>query len=142
MEYAVLNNGVKMPMEGFGVFQIPDPAECEQAVLDAVPAAEAVEMDLVAGETERALMKQIAAYCEAVRLAGRDYDPSHINRYLVELAGAFHKFYTDCRIRGEEPRLLSARLKLAACTRVVLKNGMDLLGVTAPEQMEKLTEAE
>ena len=36
MEYAVLNNGVKMPMEGFGVFQIPDPAECEQAVLDAV----------------------------------------------------------------------------------------------------------
>ena len=36
MEYAVLNNGVKMLMEGFGVFQIPDPAECEQAVLDAV----------------------------------------------------------------------------------------------------------
>ena len=69
----------------------------------AVPAAEAVEMDLVAGETERALMKQIAAYCEAVRLAGRDYDPSHINRYLVELAGAFHKFYTDCRIRGRSP---------------------------------------
>lgn len=36
MEYAVLNNGLKMPMEGFGVFQVPDPAQCEQAVLDAV----------------------------------------------------------------------------------------------------------
>ena len=35
MEYAVLNNGIKMPMEGFGVFQVPDPAQCEQAVLDA-----------------------------------------------------------------------------------------------------------
>ena len=36
MEYAVLNNGLKMPMEGFGVFQVPDPAQCEQAVLDAI----------------------------------------------------------------------------------------------------------
>ena len=36
MEYAVLNNGIKMPMEGFGVFQVPDPAQCEQAVMDAI----------------------------------------------------------------------------------------------------------
>ena len=36
MEYAVLNNGIKMPMEGFGVFQVPDPSQCEQAVLDAI----------------------------------------------------------------------------------------------------------
>lgn len=38
MEYTILNNGVKMPMEGFGVFQVPDPKQCEQAVLDAVSA--------------------------------------------------------------------------------------------------------
>ena len=90
---------------------------------------------LLSGETEQALIKQIALFCEALRLAARDYDPSHINRYLVELAGAFHKFYTDCRIKGEESHLLAARLKLAASTRTVLKNGMDLLGVTAPEKM-------
>lgn len=36
MEYIKLNNGIKMPMEGFGVFQIPDPKQCEQAVLDAI----------------------------------------------------------------------------------------------------------
>lgn len=36
MEYVTLNNGLKMPMEGFGVFQVPDPAQCEQAVLDAI----------------------------------------------------------------------------------------------------------
>ena len=36
MEYVTLNNGVKMPLEGFGVFQVPDPAQCEQAVVDAV----------------------------------------------------------------------------------------------------------
>lgn len=36
MEFTTLNNGIKMPMEGFGVFQVPDPAQCEQAVLDAI----------------------------------------------------------------------------------------------------------
>ena len=36
MDYVTLNNGVKMPMEGFGVFQVPDPIQCEQAVLDAI----------------------------------------------------------------------------------------------------------
>ena len=102
---------------------------------DTVPAARDVDMSLIAGETETALMKQLAAYCEEVRLAARDYDPSHLNRYLVDLAGAFHRFYTACRIKGEEPHLLAARLKLAASARTVLKNGMDLLGVTAPEKM-------
>ena len=36
MEYATLNNGIQMPSEGFGVFQVPDPAQCENAVLDAI----------------------------------------------------------------------------------------------------------
>ena len=101
----------------------------------AVPAAGDVDVSLLSGETELALMKQISLYCETLRLAARDYEPSHINRYLVELAGCFHRFYTACRIKGEEPAVLSARLKLADLTRSVLKNGLLLLGVDAPEKM-------
>ncbi len=101
----------------------------------AVPAAGDVDVSLLSGETDLALMKQISLYCETLRLAARDYDPSHINRYLVELAGCFHRFYTACRIKGEEPAVLSARLKLADLTRSVLKNGLLLLGVDAPEKM-------
>ena len=93
------------------------------------------DVSLLTGETERALMKQIAQFCEAVRLAARDYDPSYINRYLQELAGCFHRFYTACRIRGEEPAVRDARLKLADDTRVVLRNGLKLIGVDAPEKM-------
>ena len=93
------------------------------------------DVSLLAGETERALMKQIAQFCEAVRLAARDYDPSYINRYLQELAGCFHRFYTACRIRGEEAAVRDARLKLADDTRVVLRNGLKLIGVDAPEKM-------
>ena len=86
-------------------------------------------------ESEIALIKQLAVYCEAVRLAARDYDPSHINRYLIDLAAAFHKFYNACRIKGEEDSILRARLKLADTVRSVLRNGMELIGSSAPEKM-------
>ena len=101
----------------------------------AVPAAADVDFALLNGEAEIALIKQLAQYCEAVRLAARDYDPSFINRYLTELAAAFHKFYNACRIKGEETEVLRARLKLADTVRSVLRNGMELLGSSAPEKM-------
>lgn len=100
-----------------------------------VPTMAEVDMSLLSGETEIALIKQLSAYCEEIRLAARDYDPSHINRYLVELAGCFHRFYTACRIKGEAPAILAARLKLADLTRSVLRNGLALIGVDAPEKM-------
>ncbi len=100
-----------------------------------VPAASEVDFSLLSGDAEKALIKQLAHYSEVVRLAARDYDPSHINRYLTELAAAFHKFYTVCRIKGEEQPVLLARLKLADAARAVLKNGMTLIGCSAPEKM-------
>ena len=100
-----------------------------------VPAAGEVDFSLLSGEAEQALIKKIAAYSQVVRLAARDYDPSHINRYLTELAGDFHRFYTACRIKGEERPVLLARLKLSDTARSVLKNAMTLIGCTAPEKM-------
>ena len=100
-----------------------------------VPAAQEVEFSLLHEDSERTLIKEISSYCEAVRLAARDYDPSYINRYLTDLASAFHKFYSSCRIKGEEEHLLRARLKLADTARSVLRNGMTLIGCSAPEQM-------
>ena len=101
----------------------------------AVPAMSEVDAALLRTEEEQALVKNLAQYPEEIRLAARAYDPSRINRYLTALAGDFHRFYNACRIKGEEPELLRARLKLADCVRVVLANGLGLLGVTAPEKM-------
>ncbi len=101
----------------------------------AVPQQADVDMSILSGETEKALMKQLAQFCEEIKLAARDYDPSHINRYLQELAACFHRFYNACRIKGEEPAVQAARLKLADDTRLVLKNGLKLIGVDAPEKM-------
>ena len=100
-----------------------------------VPAMADVDIALLSGETEEALIKQLSVFCEEIRLAARDYDPSHINRYLVELAGCFHRFYNACRIKDEAADVAAARLKLADCTRIVLTNGLRLIGVEAPEKM-------
>ena len=90
---------------------------------------------LAADHATSAQVKKMYELCEEIKLAARDYDPSHINRCLQELAACFHRFYTACRIRGEEPQVAAARLKLADDTRMVLKNGLKLIGVDAPEKM-------
>ena len=100
-----------------------------------VPAAADADLSVLTADEERALIKQLAQYPAVVYLAARDYDPSFINRYLGELAAAFHKFYNACRIKGEAENVLLARLKLADTARAVLKNGMTLIGCSAPEKM-------
>lgn len=101
----------------------------------AVPAAAEVDAALLTAPEELALVKNLARLPEELRLAARDYDPSHVNRYLVDLAGDFHRFYNACRIREEAPALRSARLKLADTVRSVIANCLGLLGVSAPEKM-------
>ena len=97
--------------------------------------SEEIDYSLLAAEEEKTLIKCLALYPEVLRLAARSYDPSHVNRYLVDLAGSFHKFYTVCRCKGEEEALVDARLKLALMTRRVLCSGLSLIGCRAPERM-------
>jgi arginyl-tRNA synthetase len=100
-----------------------------------VPAFNEIAPGLLSAETELELVKQISLLPEEIRLVARDYDPSRINKYVIELAARFHRFYSACRIKGEERELLLTRLKLADTTRMVIKNCLELLGVTAPEKM-------
>lgn len=93
------------------------------------------DASLLTAEQERDLIKAIASFPGEIRMAADDLDPSRINRYATELASRFHKFYNACRIRGEEPAVAEARLALAAATRIVLRNALHILGVTAPESM-------
>lgn len=100
-----------------------------------VPDAAAVDPALYATAEEKALIKTLSQLPEVIRLAARDYDPSGVNRYLVTLAGEFHRFYNACRIKGEEAAVLAARLKLADTVRAVIANCLALIGVAAPEKM-------
>ena len=100
-----------------------------------VPKAGEIDTALLNKPEERELIKQLAMLPEEITLAARDYDPSRMNKYVMELAARFHKFYTACRIKGAEEGVLEARLLLADCVRRVIAITLGIIGVSAPEKM-------
>ena len=100
-----------------------------------VPSASECDLSVLQDPLEKEVLKKIADYPEEIKLASETLEPSRINRYLVELAGCFHKFYSALRIKDAQEDLLLARLLLAKSVADVLKNGLTLLGISAPEKM-------
>ena len=90
-------------------------------------------------DRENELLGTLAEFPGVVAAAAAFREPHRVARYLEELAGVYHGFYADCRVLplGEEAisPLHSARAHLCAATKQVLANGLDLLGVSAPERM-------
>ena len=91
-------------------------------------------------ETELDLLRKIAEMPEQVQLAANLRAPYRLTKYAEELAAGFHRFYTECRVVTEDAGLTQARLELAAATKQVIANVLELLGVAAPESMERLEE--
>jgi arginyl-tRNA synthetase len=100
---------------------------------------ESYDPSLLSHERENDLLLALAQYPGVVAAAAELREPHRVARYLEELAGAYHRFYDACRVlpMGDEPAgpLNRARLWLLEATRIVLANGLDLLGVSAPERM-------
>ncbi len=99
------------------------------------PAPAAARLSLLTDPREKELIKGLSLLPEEIRVAARDYNPNRISVYVMDLASRFHKFYTECRIKGAEPELARARLLLADCTRQVIENALSILGVSAPDKM-------
>ena len=95
--------------------------------------------ELLNHERENDLLRALGEYPAVVAAAADLREPHRVARYLEELAGTYHRFYDSCRILpvGDEPisDLHRARLWLNDATRTVIENGLDLLGVSAPERM-------
>ena len=84
---------------------------------------------------EMALIKQLSLYPEVVENSARFLEPHRLPYYLTELASAFHSYYKHNRIIQDDLGLAQARYHLVKAIRVVVGNGLGLLGVSAPEQM-------
>ncbi|HEU5399264.1 MAG TPA: arginine--tRNA ligase [Gammaproteobacteria bacterium] len=87
------------------------------------------------GVHEQALMTELSRYPELLESAARTLEPHLMAQYLRELAAAFHGFYDNCPFLVDDVDLRDARLTLALATRQVLRNGLNLLGVSAPDSM-------
>ena len=90
---------------------------------------------LLESEEEADLALKLFEFEELVRDAALDRAPHRLTRYLEELAAMFHVFYNRHRVISDDEELTSARLFLVSCTRQVLRNGLSILGVSAPESM-------
>ena len=94
-----------------------------------------VDLSPLDSEHELALFEKLGAYVETVQSAARDFAPHLIAFYLKELAGDFHSYYNATRILVPETDVALARIALSTAVRQVLRNGLALLGVSAPERM-------
>jgi arginyl-tRNA synthetase len=110
-----------------GIFRVAerDPETAGGGVnLEALPAPEDIE-----------LLKKLAVFPEAVERAARTREPHRVTDYLEDLARVAHGWYHKCRVLGEPPATEAARLALARAARIVLANGLGLLGLSAPDRM-------
>jgi arginyl-tRNA synthetase len=84
---------------------------------------------------EKSLMKQLSRYAEVVELAAANHAPQGLVHYLRDLAAEFHSYYNAHRIIVDDAELRTARILLALATQRVLKNALEILGVSAPDNM-------
>ncbi len=94
-----------------------------------------VDLSLIREEEALVLIKKMSEFSEVLTQAAEHSEPYRLVDYLRELAALFHKFYAQHRIVSEDEALTKARLLITDCTRVVLRNGLSLLGVSAPSKM-------
>ncbi len=98
-------------------------------------ATAAYDTTLLLHPSEIELIKFVLRFPEIILRAAETLEPQVIAEYLREVAAAFHKFYHDCRILGEEESLMQARFALLRAAKTVLNNGLAVLGIKAPEKM-------
>lgn len=92
-------------------------------------------LDMLKDSEELELIKYLIRFPEIVEDTVYDYQLQRIPQYALGLADAFHKFYEKCRVVSEDKKLTQARLSLISATKIVLKNTLDLMGISAPEKM-------
>lgn len=85
--------------------------------------------------SELELIKQLIKFPEIIEDTAKDYQVQRIAQYSFDLADAFHKFYEKCQVISEDKESTQARLALVSAVKIVLKNSLDLMGISAPEKM-------
>ena len=97
--------------------------------------AENIDATLLTEPSEMDLIRMLAAFPQEIVMAAEKYDPSRINRFVIDLASAFHRFYGSCRIQGADPAVQQARLALCIGVKNVIFNVLTMFKINVPEKM-------
>lgn len=96
------------------------------------------DMNLLSLPEETDLIKEILNFFDLLETCARSLEPHRITFYLIDLVGKFHSYYNKARVLGNAPELTAARLALLSVLQKVIREGLHILGVSAPEKMERL----
>ncbi len=110
-----------------GIFRVADRTP-ESATGD-------VRLEALTAPEDLELLKKLAVFPDIIARAARAREPHRMTDYLEDLARVAHGWYHKCRVLGEPPDTEAARLALARAARIVLANGLGLLGLSAPDRM-------
>ena len=94
-----------------------------------------IDSNLLNKESELNLLKKISDFPTVINNACTKLEPQSISIYLNEIASDFHKFYNECKVISSDIEKTKSRLALIRATKVVLKNGLSILGISAPKKM-------
>lgn len=94
-----------------------------------------VSFKLLNHRSELGLIKMLIKFPEIIKDTAKDYQIQRIPQYAIDLATIFHQFYRDCKVLTKDKNLKNARLSLISATKIVLKNTLSLMGISAPEKM-------
>jgi len=100
-----------------------------------ISASSQANFQLLNHALELRLIKQLIKFPEIIEDMAKDYQIQKLPKYAFETAGCFHQFYKNCRVLTENKELSDARLSLALAAKIVLKNTLDIMGISAPEKM-------
>jgi len=109
--------------------------QAAEKLIDVEPSEGAGNLERLVEAHELGLLKTLSRYPEVVEAAATNEEPHQLTHYLRELANDFHTYYNAHQFLVDDAALRDARIKLILATREVLRNGLNLLGVSAPEQM-------
>jgi len=93
------------------------------------------QSSLLVHPAELSLINQLTRLPEVIEDVAKDYQIQRLPQYAMDLATAFHQFYHECQVIADDKKLTSARLSLVMATKIVLKNTLSLMGISAPEKM-------
>jgi len=94
-----------------------------------------VDLALLKSDEEFRVLRALKAFPMTVRSSAEAFEPYRLLSYMEDLAKSFHSFYNKHRVVSEDEALTAARLLMAECVKIVIANGLRLLGVSAPTQM-------
>jgi len=93
------------------------------------------DLSILSAAEEINLIKHLIDFPKLVEAAALNFEPHRLTNYLFETASLFHKFYTVCRVLSDDKALSQARLSLIKAVRVILANGLKILGISSPDHM-------